>query len=404
MIFPFESLGSADREVGLVVAVLIGFAFGFVLERAGFGRSTKLAAQFYLNDMTVFKVMFGAIVTAMLGLVIADGLGLADFQVIAESAASTTYMWPMLIGGLLLGAGFIISGYCPGTSIVGAASGNLDALFTIVGVGLGSLLFSEFFPLIQGFYASGDQGQMFLYQLLDIPPALLAGGVAVMAVGCFVGAEVVEKIYTRKMSGAEPRPVPVAPRRLVFATFGFATLLGLALLTVPVGARPQVETEMCAACSMEKIDAEELARRMLDEPWKLLILDTRERSAYEEKRIPGSEHRALAELDSYGLAYSPGVKDLVLVAADGLGYAPPAAMKYPGRVLMLEGGFAAWKKFALEEPPALTGDASDEERKDFLFRTSVHQKMTGSKAAPPPPVKATNFKPPKKKRGGGCDG
>jgi len=225
-----------------------------------------------------------------------------------------------------------------------------------------------------------------------------------MAVGCFVGAEVVEKIYTRKMSGAEPRPVPVAPRRLVFATFGFATLLGLALLTVPVGARPQVETEMCAACSMEKIDAEELARRMLDEPWKLLILDTRERSAYEEKRIPGSEHRALAELDSYGLAYSPGVKDLVLVAADGLGYAPPAAMKYPGRVLMLEGGFAAWKKFALEEPPALTGDASDEERKDFLFRTSVHQKMTGSKAAPPPPVKATNFKPPKKKRGGGCDG
>ena len=402
MIFPFESLGGADREVGLVVAVLIGFGFGFVLERAGFGRSTKLAAQFYLNDMTVFKVMFGAIVTAMLGLVIADGLGIADFQVIAESAASTTYMWPMLIGGLLLGAGFIISGYCPGTSIVGAASGNLDALFTIVGVGLGSLLFSEVYPLIQGFYTSGDQGQMFLYQLLDIPPALLAGGVAVMAVGCFVGAEVVEKIYTRKMSGTEPQPVPVAPRRLVFATFGFATLLGLALLTVPVGARTQ--TAACPAGTVERIDAEELARRMLDEPWKLLVLDVRERSAYEEKRIPGSEHRGLMELDSYGLAYSPGVKDLVLVAADGLGYAPPAALTYPGRVLMLEGGFAAWKGFALEEPPALTADASDEEREDFLFRASVHQKMTGSKAAPPPPARATNFAAPKKKRGGGCDG
>ena len=98
------------------------------------------------------------------------------------------------------------------------------------------------------------------------------------------------------------------------------------------------------------------------------------------------------------------VKDLVLVAADGLGYAPPAALTYPGRVLMLEGGFAAWKGFALEEPPALTADASDEEREDFLFRASVHQKMTGSKAAPPPPARATNFAAPKKKRGGGCDG
>ena len=55
------------RELGLVVAVLIGFGFGFVLERAGFGRANKLAGQFYGTDMTVLKVMFSAIVTAMLG-------------------------------------------------------------------------------------------------------------------------------------------------------------------------------------------------------------------------------------------------------------------------------------------------------------------------------------------------
>src|SRR5512140_2088155 len=111
MTFPFESLANGSRELGLVVAVLIGVGFGFVLERAGFGRATKLAAQFYLHDMTVFKVMFSAIVTAMLGLVIASGLGLANLFEISQSIASWTWIWPMLVGGLLLGVGFIVSGY-----------------------------------------------------------------------------------------------------------------------------------------------------------------------------------------------------------------------------------------------------------------------------------------------------
>ena len=402
MIFPYESLVADNREFGLVAAVLLGFAFGFVLERAGFGRSTKLAAQFYLHDMTVFKVMFGAIVTAMLGLVVLSGLGLADFQQIAESAASTTYLWPMLVGGLLLGVGFIVSGYCPGTSLVATASGNLDGLFTIVGVGLGSLLFSELYPLVQEFYVSGDQGQLFLYELLGIPPALLAMGVVVMAVGCFVGAEAVEKIFTRKRFAREPERVPDAPRRMVFAGFGLATALGLALLVLPV-APPQAQASSCPVGVVERIDAAELAHRLLDEPWKLLVLDLRTWEEYEAQRVPGSEHRALEELDSYGLAYSPGVKDLVLVGDAALQWVPPAAAVYPGKVLLLDGGFAAWKGFALDEPPVLESEASGEERAACLFRSAVHQKMTGAEAAPPP-VKAANFTPPKKKKGGGCDG
>ena len=80
MTFPFTALSDAARQEGLVVAVLIGIAFGFVLERAGFGRADKLAAQFYLRDMRVFKVMFSAIVTAMLGLTIASGLGLTNLR------------------------------------------------------------------------------------------------------------------------------------------------------------------------------------------------------------------------------------------------------------------------------------------------------------------------------------
>jgi len=83
-LFPFTSLSDVARQEGLIVAVLIGISFGFVLERAGFGRADKLAAQFYLRDMRVFKVMFTAIVTAMLGLVIASAAGLANLREISE--------------------------------------------------------------------------------------------------------------------------------------------------------------------------------------------------------------------------------------------------------------------------------------------------------------------------------
>jgi len=137
MTLPIQALAERWHEAALLTAGLIGFAFGFVLERAGFGRSTKLAAQFYLYDMTVFKVMFGAIVTAMLGVVLASGLGLVDLGSLSAGAVSYTFIWPMLVGGLLLGIGFIISGYCPGTSLVGAASGHLDAVVTMTGVGIG---------------------------------------------------------------------------------------------------------------------------------------------------------------------------------------------------------------------------------------------------------------------------
>jgi hypothetical protein len=61
MMFPFDTLLTTHHQLGLLTALALGFAFGFVLERAGFGRADKLAAQFYLYDMTVFKVMFAAI-------------------------------------------------------------------------------------------------------------------------------------------------------------------------------------------------------------------------------------------------------------------------------------------------------------------------------------------------------
>lgn len=103
--FDLTTLGSAAATA---VYLAIGFGFGFALEKAGFGNSCKLAAQFYLHDMTVLKVMFTAIVVSMVLLFAASGLALVDFERIY---VNETYLWPALIGGLMLGAGFIIGGY-----------------------------------------------------------------------------------------------------------------------------------------------------------------------------------------------------------------------------------------------------------------------------------------------------
>ena len=75
---PFYKFGAFGDEASLIVAFLIGIGFGFFLERAGFGSAKKLAAQFYLNDLAVFKVMFTAIVTAMLGVIYLSWIGFLD--------------------------------------------------------------------------------------------------------------------------------------------------------------------------------------------------------------------------------------------------------------------------------------------------------------------------------------
>ena len=139
MIFPILPA----HELGLVFAVVSGFGFGFVLERAGFGRAQKLVGQFYGYDMSVFKVMFSAVVTAMLVVVLASVLGLTDFKLIADHATSSTLLLPMFAGGMLLGMGFIMSGYCPGTSYVAMASGKIDGLFTVLGTIIGLVTWSS---------------------------------------------------------------------------------------------------------------------------------------------------------------------------------------------------------------------------------------------------------------------
>lgn len=402
MSFPFDVLSLSQRELGLIVAVVLGFAFGFVLERAGFGRATKLAAQFYLTDMTVLKVMFSAIVTAMGGLLVVAGLGLTDLSAISQSIASWTWIWPMLIGGFVLGAGFIVSGYCPGTAIVSAGSGSVDGMVAFAGVVSGSFVYNLMLeiPAVARFHTSGEIGPAFIHELIGVPAPLVGVAVALMAIGAFVGAEKVEAIMRRRLEGSGPQAAvdQPRPRRFAFATFVTLAVLAVVLLGFPQGIDARLARPVTA------ISSEELAKRVIDEPWSVRVIDLRPAAEFATGRVPTSENVAVESLGELGLAYGDPSREIVIVTAGAVSELPAPLAKFPGNVRALEGGWPAWKSFALDPPPVPEPDAPARERELYAFRSALNASLAGRTSAPAPAPAAGRYVPKAPKKGGGCNG
>jgi len=174
----------------IALPLLIGVAFGWTLERAGLGSAPKLAGQFYLRDLTVFKVMFSAIVTAMLGVFWLSRLGAIDLSSIA---IPETYVAPQLVGGLVFGAGFILAGLCPGTSCVSAATGRGDGLATMAGMFGGVLLTGLALPSVSSFYSATARGTMTLPDALHVPYGVVVFAMVLIALAGFGAAERLER-------------------------------------------------------------------------------------------------------------------------------------------------------------------------------------------------------------------
>ncbi|MBU0587525.1 MAG: YeeE/YedE family protein [Gammaproteobacteria bacterium] len=169
---------------GPLVGLLLGFGFGFVLERAGFGSGCKLTAQFRLTDWSVFKVMFTAIVFAAVGIYVLELAGWVDA---ASVYVPIPYLWAVVAGGALIGAGFAVGGYCPGTSAVGMMTGRIDALVFLVGILIGTFAFASMFPLFDplttaGELTTGDR----LPEFLGVPEWMVLTVLVAAAVGVFV--------------------------------------------------------------------------------------------------------------------------------------------------------------------------------------------------------------------------
>ncbi len=388
---PLYQSGAFGVAVSMALATLFGMGFGFVLERAGFARSDVLSAQFFGTDMRVLKVMFTAIATVAIGLGALSGLGAVDLTMLK---IPETFLGPQVVGGLLLGVGFVISGYCPGTAVVAAGSGYTDALWSLLGVAVGSLAFGFAYPALEGFYGSGAQGVVTLPTLLGIPWTVLAVGVLVMAVGSFLFGEWVE----RKVSAARGHAAPAGSPRVrngVFGVLGAVASVGLVTLALPapsalVPERPAVAT----------IDAVDLAQRIAGGE-DLYVVDLRSPADCARASVPGATCLTADDATAEFVTGLTATRTLVVIPSGATATLPAAITRYEGTVRVLPGGYEAFKAAILDRPvPPVVAD--QDAVGAYRLRAALHGYFTGSAAPAAPPPATVAPKARATKKGGGC--
>ncbi len=286
--------GTLGTARAFLIALLVGVAFGVSLERAGFGSSRRLAGIFYFRDMTVLKVMFSAMVTAMLGLAYLTSFG---WIALDRLYLMPTVYWAQILGGLAFGVGFVMSGWCPGTAAVGLASGKMDALIALVGVVVGSILFNEVYPAVESLGVSS--GVLFVYESLGLSQAAFTLVLAVVAVAAFWGSEYVEKV---RQTGGGYFNTPFLRR------FGLVMILlaaGTFLLPKPSAADAVTQTPAASGgtglletieSGGDHIEPEELADRLMAGEAGLLVVDVRSAAEFGRFHIRGAVNIPLSEL------------------------------------------------------------------------------------------------------------
>jgi len=195
---PLSSTIEFSLATDLAIALALGLGFGIALERAGFGSARRLTAVFYLWDMAVVKVMFTAVVTTMVGLAVLAGAGMLDLSALYYEP---TNFIAQGVGGLLFGAGFIVGGYCPGTSISAIATGRKDAMVFALGMLCGVYAYAELTPQLDDWYKTRAIADMTLPSVTGIGMGWWAlAFVAFLAFGAWGMARL-----ERRFAGLRPR-------------------------------------------------------------------------------------------------------------------------------------------------------------------------------------------------------
>ncbi|MBF0239232.1 MAG: YeeE/YedE family protein [SAR324 cluster bacterium] len=316
---PFDLVELWGVSGSYVVALLIGLGFGAVLEMSGFGDSRKLAGQFYLKDMTVLKVMFtGIIVTATL-IFTATSLGFLDFD---RVWVNPTYMVPGIVGGLVMGVGFVIGGFCPGTSVVAMSTLKIDGLFFVLGVLFGVFLFSESVGSFDTFWRSTDMGRFTLADLFGIDAGIVLLGLILIALAAFYGAEISEKFFGGKIPLAKISLMPRNRVKLILS----AGLIAVAVL-ISVKGQPTLqdkwsliqEQEILKLSNREVyVPPAEVLNLMHETSIYLKLLDVRNESDFNLFHLSESRLVSLAQLENSSFAKSlaphPGNTVIILIS------------------------------------------------------------------------------------------
>ncbi|GAB4492499.1 MAG: hypothetical protein Fur0016_24800 [Anaerolineales bacterium] len=389
----FQNVSAANPWTYLVFG-LIGFAFGFTLEMSGFGNSRKLAAQFYFKDLTVLKVMFTAVITAMVLLFLTVSLGILDYS---QVWVNPTYLWSGILGGLIMGVGFIIGGFCPTTSLASASTGKIDGMFFMLGGFVGAFLFGEterFFTYWHNY--AGYYGRLTLMDVFGLPMGVIVLLVVLMALFMFWGAEQLERIIGKKDMSHEPK----------LRMYGAGAIIVLALAVVFIGTPsteqkyekatilrtvPELQADGTVKDVQVKYTAEEALKQRLvqitpaelfkaryDQTIILTLLDVRPEADYNLFHLRGAQNVPADQLKSR-------IPELLATAAPNAVYVVMSndetlatqawrlltAQSVPN-VYILEGGLNHWiTVFGHTDPEIQPRSAAQDEQLKFLFPAAL---------------------------------
>jgi len=292
---PFDLAAELGIQGSYLVYLGIGFAFGFVLESAGFGDARRLAAQFYFRELVVLKVMFTGIVVAMTLIFLSTALGLLDYD---EVWVNPTYLWPGIVGGIIMGLGFIIGGYCPGTSLVSMATLKVDGSFFVMGVITGVLIFGDTVAYFNHFWNSSFMGRFTLPEMLGLDTGVVVFLAVLMALAMFWGLGLLSKAIYGKQEDLSPLKPRIAAALILLLVSGLLLFYNQPdlerkwqLLAKEYAPRLEQRTVY--------IDPSELLHLMNDEYIDLVIYDVRNEPDWNQfhlvdaKRVPLEELPAL---------------------------------------------------------------------------------------------------------------
>lgn len=386
-------------QLNLVVALIIGIAFGFVLEQAGFSSSRRLAGLFYGYDFTVLRVFFTAAMTAMSGILLFGYLGLLDTSAIF---VNPLWLWPALVGGAIMGVGFILGGYCPGTSVSAAAIGKVDAYFFLGGITLGVFAFAELYPSWKEFYLSSALGPLLVFDSLG----LSAGVFAVLLIAFAVIAFAVTSWIEKKVS--KNAPAFAFNHRWHYAMGGVAILIGILLVNLPDRKTHILDLVSTPAYAVqhdvELMTVDELAFRLVDQEPNILLVDVRSADEFGKLSLPGAVNVQVSDLfaKEWDIQFAQRHRKKVMIADDEnharAAYFVLEKLGYEN-VAVLEGGLPKFQREILEDNAFVgSGGRHDAEVAEFRIqaRTTINAMIEQARNKPQQAEKKS------KKIAGGC--
>ncbi|RME91141.1 MAG: sulfurtransferase [Anaerolineae bacterium] len=382
--FPLDLLGLLGKPGTYLFFLIIGFGFGYALETSGFNKSTILAGQFYFRDSRVVKVFFTAIVVAMSLLFLAVRIGLLDYNLIW---VPPTYLWPGIVGGLIMGVGFILGGFCPGTSIVAASTLKLDGVAYVLGGLVGAWAFGETERFFADFYFGSYYGRVTLMDLFHISTGAAMLLISLMAILFFFVMESLQTLVTGE------KPTPSIPRRIAW----FAPLIVSLIVFVWGDATPAEKWARIAPLKEPLLESRavyihpgELLDSLADDTLSVVMLDVRPETDYNLFHIHGAQRVDMADLPHIAreLLLRPNINQTVIVLMSNDETAATQAWKVlqaesVPNVYILEGGVNRWiATFAAEEEGIQPASQSGEDQLAYTFQAALGDRWEASDPFP----------------------